>query len=352
MSSVLNIQYNLSKSSERLNYIDIAKGIAIILVVFGHTYRNDDSLKIAIYAFHLPLFFFISGFFFKEDKYHTYRDFIKSKFTSLLLPYLTFYILSYVYWLAFERFVRPSDAEIPFYKPLIGLILGTDYKDLMRPNGALWFLVGLFCTELIFFSIVKEVKKYVYIFLIVTTIVVIGFILSEFPNLILPFSIKSAFVALGFYGIGNTFRKTKFLPEKMTNKILLMIILFVICYYFSSLNGIIDMDYSKYNNYFLFLISSVSGLFACLFMSNLIHTNVTLEYFGRNSLIIMGVSEPLKRFCIGLIAKLSDSPIEDLRNSFIFSVIIVVVVLIIMFPIIYIFNKYLSLFLGRRIKHI
>ena len=53
--------------SKRIEYIDIARGIGILLVVMGH---NDFSLispflfKL-IYSFHMPLFFFMSGIFFK-----------------------------------------------------------------------------------------------------------------------------------------------------------------------------------------------------------------------------------------------------------------------------------------------
>lgn len=62
--------------NKRLDWIDKAKGIGIILVVYGHVARgifnagipmNEKSFGIidsVIYSFHMPLFFFLSGFFF------------------------------------------------------------------------------------------------------------------------------------------------------------------------------------------------------------------------------------------------------------------------------------------------
>lgn len=51
--------------SVRLEQFDILKGVGIILVMFGHAIPNG-FMHNWIYGFHLPLFFFCSGFFFKE----------------------------------------------------------------------------------------------------------------------------------------------------------------------------------------------------------------------------------------------------------------------------------------------
>ncbi len=53
--------------SKRLDFIDIAKGIGIILVVTGHLLPVAAGLHVLIYSFHMPLFFFLSGFFLRQD---------------------------------------------------------------------------------------------------------------------------------------------------------------------------------------------------------------------------------------------------------------------------------------------
>lgn len=46
--------------SEQWKWVDIAKGIGIILVFLGH-FNIPDTLRAEIYTFHMPLFFFLSG---------------------------------------------------------------------------------------------------------------------------------------------------------------------------------------------------------------------------------------------------------------------------------------------------
>lgn len=94
---------------ERLNYIDQAKGIAIILVVVGHLVQwnfTGESCKVIfdyIYSFNMPLFFFISGFLAYKSRFKiesvTLIPLFKKRFIGLALPfflgdYLFFLLLS------------------------------------------------------------------------------------------------------------------------------------------------------------------------------------------------------------------------------------------------------------------
>ena len=56
----LKDQNNISTRTNRLKWLDIAKGISIILVVIGHT-SIPRFLSDFIWAFHIPLFFIASG---------------------------------------------------------------------------------------------------------------------------------------------------------------------------------------------------------------------------------------------------------------------------------------------------
>ena len=69
--------------------IDIMKALGIILVILGHTYYNSNS----IYLFHMPLFFILSG----ATLTYTKKYSINKKLRSLIIPYFTFSILSFLY---------------------------------------------------------------------------------------------------------------------------------------------------------------------------------------------------------------------------------------------------------------
>ncbi|WP_195202481.1 acyltransferase family protein [Phocaeicola massiliensis] len=81
-------------SLSRIDWIDIAKGIGIFLMVMGHT----SIPKLGghwIYSFHMPLFFFLSGFLFQSGKY-SWSQFIKRKVRTMVVPYFFFVVLNWI----------------------------------------------------------------------------------------------------------------------------------------------------------------------------------------------------------------------------------------------------------------
>lgn len=92
---------------KRIDYLDIAKGIGIILVLVGHISKNDEINRF-LYLFHMPLFFIISGMLYKEK-----NNFCKKKIRNLIIPYFCFAIISYLYWLIIERKIRHQDEANP-----------------------------------------------------------------------------------------------------------------------------------------------------------------------------------------------------------------------------------------------
>lgn len=90
--------------TSRIQYIDIAKGIGILLVYIGHCYKgecNISNLVEWIYSFHMPLFFFVSGLLF-STKVISAKIFYRHKFSSIIIPYLIFSILHYILRKAFH----------------------------------------------------------------------------------------------------------------------------------------------------------------------------------------------------------------------------------------------------------
>ena len=81
---------NMSKTANfkhRDSIVDIAKGIGIFLVVLGHVPLPRELLT-AIYLFHMPLFFFLSGMFFHSEENFIYG--VYKKVRTLIIPYFFF----------------------------------------------------------------------------------------------------------------------------------------------------------------------------------------------------------------------------------------------------------------------
>ena len=75
------------KSSARIEWIDLANGICIILVVLFHV-CHEYPLEVQISSFRMPLYFILSGLFFKQ--YEGFIGFLKRKTNKLLIPFLFF----------------------------------------------------------------------------------------------------------------------------------------------------------------------------------------------------------------------------------------------------------------------
>lgn len=100
--------------NERLDYCDLLKGVAITLVVMGHflswqwggpfnSYLPDNIyvtlLRKIIYTFHMPLFFFLSGYVFMRSmpiiSFKKVASLIYKRFCCIIIPGVTFMILTY-----------------------------------------------------------------------------------------------------------------------------------------------------------------------------------------------------------------------------------------------------------------
>ena len=78
-------------NNKRLDYLDVAKGIGILLVILGHCQLGRiGRAHSLIYSFHMPLFFFISGVCF-SNKY-TFSTLAVKRFRQIILPTIYFSI--------------------------------------------------------------------------------------------------------------------------------------------------------------------------------------------------------------------------------------------------------------------
>ena len=88
---------NIPKSSElniannRIEYLDIARCIGIILMIMGHV-GFSKRFDHFIHAFNMPMFFIISGYLFtlKHQEELFFKEYLIKKFKSLIIPYISF----------------------------------------------------------------------------------------------------------------------------------------------------------------------------------------------------------------------------------------------------------------------
>jgi len=98
------MQMKVGAGRDPFEWMLIAKGIGIILVVVGHFYPETSptywsEIRKIIYSFHMPLFFILSGYLYSHGKY-SYSNLIKTKAKRLLYPFASiagaFFLIKYV----------------------------------------------------------------------------------------------------------------------------------------------------------------------------------------------------------------------------------------------------------------
>lgn len=126
--------------------VDIAKGLGILLVVFGHNWivqHDIGELYRIIFSFHMPLFFFLSGIFLSPDK--GFGQALRQRADSLLKPYFVVLLLLAL------RYAIPPHAVTGDY--FLGMLYATGQSIVWIP---LWFLPSLFAVQLVAMVVLKK----------------------------------------------------------------------------------------------------------------------------------------------------------------------------------------------------
>lgn len=185
----------------RIKYYDIAKAVGMYAIIFGH---HGPASYLAVCGYHVPLFFFISGFFISTKKDITI--YAKEKMRQLGLPYLVACIL-YLLVDIIYRFWGPDRIDmIMFIDWLKSVVYGSGSIELMnpihvKPIGAIWFLLALFWGIII--TRIAISSKYGGILVVVS--VAAGLLMKD--TIWLPLAINPGLVSAGYIYAGYLFYK-------------------------------------------------------------------------------------------------------------------------------------------------
>jgi len=132
------------RTTPRVAWVDIAKGVGIILVVYGHVSGGlvdagvqqvgsvANAASALIYTFHMPLFFFLSGIWLSRAAAKPFSQFIWERLGTIVYPYLLWSSIQLIANRAMSRFTNASPETFGFL------------SILYRPYAQFWFLFALF----------------------------------------------------------------------------------------------------------------------------------------------------------------------------------------------------------------
>lgn len=297
--------------------------------------RMDSHHMIA--SFRMPLYFFISGFFFKS--YEGFGGFLIRKINKLIIPFTFFYVgaflLKYIVWRvfpgAFQMPVLWSDLLVVFHK-----------HELIEFNPPIWFLLALFNCNIIFYIVHSLRKRIKLMFLVVTIIGVAGFTLGKL-RIELPFYIDVAMTALPFYMGGFWIRRYNFFIQAhhFLDKFIVLFIpmALVVLYFFASKPGMRTNSYE--GNIVQFYTAGFAGVFMIMLIGKYFRRAPVISYLGHYSVITLCVHAFFLHFGFKILPRF-------IHNELALSIVLLLVVLTISLLLTPVFLKIIPQFIAQK----
>lgn len=263
--------------TNRIEYIDYYRAIGIVMMVMGHIGFGATFDKF-IHAFHMPMFFLVSGFLYKRTDSKIY-DVLIRKAKSLIVPYFVFGVFQcilygFIFGFSFEHYYH-----LLFFN-----------SDGIPIAGALWFLTALFFTDMVFL-----VCDRYNLLILIPPISVLGCLLVTIWDIMLPWSLNAALVGLGFYYLGDLLKKAK---NSRVYKLLFysawIIPLSILNVGLIFVNGYVNMRTGRYSIVPLFWINAILSSCILLSLSELFSIKIKSKWLlsiGKNSIVYLCLNQ-------------------------------------------------------------
>lgn len=359
---------------KRISYFDVAKGLGILLVVFGHIEYISDEMRGWISSFHMPLFFIISGMLIclKKDDEKALKSTITKLAKGILIPYIWFSILYFfidimnvvLHKIDMKTFIENAVSSLTFYGVSV-----------------LWFLPALFIGEVITLFLLNKFKKIYFSLPLSLILAIICYLIQikisgiyeqninslfivaiiNFIRVFLRGAIAASFVTIGYF-------LYKLVMTNIENKRVLCFItgsiLFIINLFLCKINDCVDFHYIILKNVPIFYICAIIGSAAIILISAalsdglftgkdsskpLIPTTM-LKFFGKNSLVIMSTHVHCYVLYAGILIAWQIDTIVTRAKSYVFLFNIMVFTMLIETIIVLVINKFFPFVLGKSKK--
>lgn len=281
----------------RIEGLDLAKGICILLVIAGHTLASEVP-GISKYgeALRMPFFFLISGFFFKQ---HTDRFILDKNFRRLLLPYIATVLILILRQAtklhsmqAVPSFLYKSFAQLSY-----GAVLpfGKD-KSVFGINvnavGPVWFLLCLFFANYLFHLLIK-IPTYAGRILAILAAMALVVVINRYVYL--PLNLDIAVSAVPLLLAGYYFKQIDILHKVVissANKkaiiiVLIALPLYVVCNNYTTAG----IGIRQYYTIVLTYLGGIAGFICLINLSEALvpfkWVNKILTFYGKETLVIL-----------------------------------------------------------------
>lgn len=249
------------------DYLDVSKGIGIILVVLGHGMFPNHFL---IDSFHMPLFFILAGITFKNPDTTSFKSWLCKKVERILVPYLFFMIVSGI----MEAIIGRVNPDSPF-------------------NAPLWFLQTLFASIVIYGTLSYTLNRLA-VTVLCLAMALCGYLVYSYTHIstIIPFFLCRTLFSIPFIHLGILLSEYVKCSGKKVSTIVgfSSIIIYAICFMFVTKHYAIQGTSFVFGNIFTYnlilpWLLAITGSISVIFASKLLHTLKILQWGGKTLLL-------------------------------------------------------------------
>lgn len=332
---------------KRLGWADSIKATGIFLVIIGHSKVVPNEVKNWIYSYHMPLFFFISGYFFDISKNIEWKKFIKNKSRSLLRPYLVISLCMCICINLMKIIIKKSISAKLIINQIIGIFIqipGTEFKS------SYWFFTCLFFCEVIYLFIVKISKKsLIKIGIYSLLFSIIGYVISIIIGNGIPWHLDVALMMQLIFFLGTVVNKINIFEKLTCIKGLVIAMFFMVAniiLYSINLNISnvrVDLNRSQIGNFIIFYLAASMGVISIVLAFYKLSTPKVFKFVGENS----GLYYMLDGIGISFVNLISEV-IGININTWIGLLLQLIGAWIITIPIVMVLNNYFGVFIGKK----
>lgn len=274
--------------NRRIKYVDIAKGLTMLMVVFVHTNAEvrSNSLFLQqinnfIMSFFMPAFFVYSGMFVRKE---TWNGFFVKKAKTILVPLFFFYLLGYVFSAIIAHIGTLSLHNDFRWTNVFNIFCSKTFS-----NGALWFLSALFI-GLTIVQVCYRIRSNFIRYMVLVLFALIGMTWNTFIPYRLPIYADSGCYSVGYLVLGHMLMKSlKIIKLDRNIKSFIIFGLSFMLVFLLQANKASMMMATWHGNMFLSWVVGFCGAIMVLAFSSLLKDNRLLAYIGKNSIVVLCV---------------------------------------------------------------
>ena len=319
----------------------------MLLVIVGHVraVKACAPLVTIIYAFHMPLFFMISGATFRVGRYATLAECALDKARKLLVPYVLLYVVNLPLWYLANRVLYYHPVELS--QLLVGFF-SANHRIGAMSQAALWFLPTLFVTSVLYWWLADLARRgKVPLRLSMPVLLVVGILLSVFYRHHVAWHLTTVPIATVFYWLGHEFMLHRAgvmhwfgadgQPRKFAAWVLALGAVGVVA---ALANGKVSMHANSYGNFALMFVAALALSLALTMSLMKLPTFAPFAYAGCNSLAFLGFHFPLVQYLERIPATTAFASAHGVLTG--------LIVFVLLFPVAALVNRFCPWLVGKK----